>query len=122
MAELLGNHLRVLTGLQRHRRPAVPQIVEPDRWQAKAGGPPLELDGHGVRVQRLTTRTGEYPPVVALAGAEGELLGRLPLTVCSQHGDGGRVQLDPAAAGGGLGPPDREVLAVQVDVGPFQRH
>jgi hypothetical protein len=60
--------------------------------------------------------------VVAVAGAEGELLGRLPLAVCSQHGDGGRVHLDPAAAGGGLGSPYREVLAVQVDVGPLQRH
>ena len=29
MAELLGDHLRVFAGLQRHRRPAVPQIVEP---------------------------------------------------------------------------------------------
>jgi hypothetical protein len=37
-----------------------------------------------------------------------------------QDGDGGRVQLDPAAAGGGLGPPDREVPAVQVDVRPLQ--
>jgi hypothetical protein len=44
MAELLGDHLRVLAGLQRHRRPAMPEIVEPDRRQVEAGGPPLELD------------------------------------------------------------------------------
>jgi hypothetical protein len=44
MAELLGNHLRVLAGLQRYRRPAVPQIVESDHWQAEPSRPPFELE------------------------------------------------------------------------------
>jgi hypothetical protein len=120
MAELPGHHLRVLAGLQRHGRPAVPEIVEPDRWQAEAGRPALERDRHRVRVQRLTTRAGEHPTVVAVPGAEGQPLGCLLFAVDPEDGDGGRVQLDPAAAGGGLGPPDREVAAVQVDVRPLQ--
>jgi hypothetical protein len=59
---------RVLAGLQRERRLAVPKVVEPDHRQAEPGRPTPEGEQDRVGVQRRPARAGEHQAVLGVAG------------------------------------------------------
>jgi hypothetical protein len=83
LPENLGDDLGVLAGLERQRRPGVPEVVEPDAWQPAGGDPPVEHARHRFRIEGCAVYPAEDQIAVLVLGDAPELALRCSLTTAS---------------------------------------
>src|SRR5688572_23901271 len=95
--EAFGDHLDRHTGGDEERGVGVAQVVEPDPWQPRRGGDPVEQLAERLRVQEPAGGVAEHP-AITLAG---QAVAMESLSPGLEVTDRGVVQVDAATAGAG---------------------
>lgn len=133
VTELLLNGFEIGPRSMREARRAMPQIMQPNRWQVMSVAENPESAGEVIGVVRSAVRPGEHVPGLVPGIAGGPLFTSLAFGVFAQQCDGVPVQRHDPAAGSTLGRArvdrsaerrqllrDHQLSAIQVDIHPAQ--